>query len=206
MSSRASVSGNDISRSDDRLDAPDEDPGEVGHGDTVKWQDLARIGGVALAAVAVWFRLWEPLPRVSLIGFIGMLFGGWPIFHEAWRHLRERRMTMELSMTVALGAALAIGEFFTALIITTFVLVAEVLESLTVGRGRRAIRDLLDFLPSTATVRRPGGDVRVARTLVKPGDTVLVAPGERIPVDGLVRAGDSYVDQSTITGESTPAA
>jgi cation transport ATPase len=57
-------------------------------------------------------------------------------------------MTMELSMTIALGAALTIGEAFTALVIVLFVLIAEVLEHLTVGRGRKAIRDLMDFLPS----------------------------------------------------------
>jgi Cd2+/Zn2+-exporting ATPase/Cu+-exporting ATPase len=119
-------------------------------------------------------------------------------------NIRQRRMTMELSMTIALVAALAIGEFFTALMITTFVLVAEVLEGLTVGRGRRAIRDLLDFLPATATVRRANGTVRITTSLIKAGDAVLVAPGERVPVDGSVRAGQSYVDQATITGESTP--
>ena len=107
--------------------------------------DLIRIAVTAIAAGLVWFRVWEPFPRVSLIGIAGVLFGGWPIFHEAFENLRERRMTMELSMTIALLAALGIGEFFTALIITVFVLAAEVLEGLTVGRGRRAIGDLLDF-------------------------------------------------------------
>ena len=66
-------------------------------------------------------------------------------------------MTMELSMTIAIVAALAIREIFTALVITLFVLVAEILEGLTVARGRGAIRDILDLLPSTATVRGPAG-------------------------------------------------
>src|SRR5207253_5077864 len=85
------------------------------------------------------------------------LVGGYPIFKEAVANLLARRMTMELSMTIALAAALAIGEFFTALVIVLFVLVAEVLEGLTVGRGRRAIKDLLDLLPQQAVVRRGGG-------------------------------------------------
>ena len=63
-------------------------------------------------------------------------------------------MTMELSMTIALVSALAIGEFFTALVITGFVFAAEILEGLTVGRGRRAIQDMLEFLPQTASVLR----------------------------------------------------
>jgi heavy metal translocating P-type ATPase len=175
------------------------------HGDTLDWRELARIAGVALTAVAVWFRVWEPFSRVSVLGLVGTIIGGWPIFAEAWENLRERRMTMELSMTIALLAALAVGEFFTALMITAFVLAAEVLEGLTVGRGRRAIRDLLDFLPATATVRRPAGTARVPLDEVRAGDAVLVAPGECIAVDGTVRGGHSFVDQAPITGESTPA-
>ncbi|PYR76128.1 MAG: cadmium-translocating P-type ATPase [Acidobacteria bacterium] len=182
---------------------PESQAGEVEHSG-VERQELMRIGGTALVAAAVWFRVWEPFPRLSVLGLLGTLIGGWPIFHEAWENIRERRMTMELSMTIALLAALAIGEFFTALMITTFVLLAEVLEGLTVGRGRRAIRDLLDFLPATATVRRNGAGVRIPLRDVRTEDAVLVAPGERIPVDGTVHGGDSYVDQATITGESAP--
>src|SRR5580704_17840335 len=126
------------------------------HADTVDRMELARIAFVAAAAAAVWFRVWEPFARVSVIGLLGTLGGGWPIFHEAWENIRQRRMTMELSMTIALLAALVIGEFFTALVITAFVLAAEVLEGLTVGRGRRAIQDMLNFLPQTASVLREG--------------------------------------------------
>ena len=166
--------------------------------------ELLRIAGTVLIAAAVWFRIWEPVHRVSVLGLLGTLIGGWPIFREAWDNIRERRMTMELSMTIALLAAVAIGEFFTALVITAFVLAAEVLEGLTVGRGRRAIQDLLDFLPATATVRRGSDAVRIPLSQVRVGDAVLVAPGECIAVDGSVRGGHSYVDQATITGESTP--
>jgi cation transport ATPase len=122
----------------------------------LEWVSLVRIGFVAVAAAAVWFRVWEPLSRISVIGVVTTLVGGYPIFKEAFENIIERKMTMELSMTIALVSALAIGEFFTALIITLFVLVAEVLESLTVGRGRRAIQDLLRYLPRTVSVRQDG--------------------------------------------------
>ena len=166
--------------------------------------ELVRIGLVAIASVAVWLRLWEPLAPVSVIGLAAALVGGYPIFEAAFSALRARRMTMELSMTIAVGAALAIGEFFTALVILLFVLIAEVLERLTVGRGRRAIKDLLDFLPQQALVRR--GDVagEVGAAELAPGDVVVVRPGGRLPVDGVVVAGHSFVDQATITGESLP--
>src|ERR1043166_7037150 len=107
-------------------------------------------------------------------------------------------MTMELSMTIAIGAALAIGQFFTGLVIILFVLIAEVLEGMTVGRGRRAIKDLLDFLPRNVTVRRPGGSSDMSASEIRLSDVVVVKPGSRIPVDGEVIAGDSFVDQSTI--------
>ena len=169
-----------------------------------EWTEIARIAFVAFAAAAVWFRLWEPFPHVSMIGIAAALIGGYPIFKEAFENIVERKMTMELSMTIALLAALAIGEFFTALVITAFVLAAEVLEGLTVGRGRKAIQSLLDFLPRTATVRR-NGDVReIASDQVRVGDTVIVKPGGHIPVDGTVLDGRSFVEQAAITGEAMP--
>ena len=173
-------------------------------GHALSWMAAARIVVVALGAAAVWFHLWEPFERVSLIG-VGVLIGGWPIFTEAAGNLAARRMTMELSMSIAIIAAAAISEFFTALIITLFVLIAEVLEGMTVSRGRRAIRDLLDFLPRSVTVRRADGIREASADELRPGDAVLVKPGAAVPVDGVVVSGHSFVDQSRITGESMPA-
>ncbi len=170
----------------------------------VELSDLIRISVTAVVAVLVWFRVWEPFPHLSLLGIGGVLFGGYPIFREAFENIRERRMTMELSMTVALVAALCIGEFFTALIIAVFVLVAEVLEGLTVGRGRRAIGDLLDLLPHSAWIVRDGTTVEVPTAELRAGDRVLIRPGTRIPVDGQVIAGNSSVEEAAITGESLP--
>ena len=173
-------------------------------GQQVEWAELVRIAFVALAAAAVWVRLWEPFPHISVIGIVAALIGGYPIFKEAFENIVERKMTMELSMTIALLSALAIGEFFTALVITGFVLAAEVLEGLTVGRGRRAIQSLLDFLPRTVAIRRNDQVVEVASDEVQVGDTVIVKPGGRIPVDGIVLGGRSFVEQAAITGEAMP--
>jgi len=97
-----------------------------------------------------------------------------------------------------------ISEFFTALVIIGFVLIAEILEGLTVGRGRRAIHDLLDLLPPIAWVRRNGRIEELHAVELKAGDIVVVRPGSRISVDGIVTGGNSFVDQSPITGESLP--
>jgi Cd2+/Zn2+-exporting ATPase/Cu+-exporting ATPase len=174
------------------------------HNHPFEWPEAVRIALVAIAAAALWFRVWEPFPAVSVIGIVGLLIGGWPILKEAFENIIERRMTMELSMTIAIAAAAVIGEFFTALVITLFVLVAEVLEGLTVGRGRKAIRDLLEFLPREMSVRRAGSIRSISAEELSIGDAILVAPGGRIPVDGAVISGHSFVDESRITGESMP--
>ncbi len=177
---------------------------EEGPEHELEWPEMVRIVLVAVAAAAVWWRLWEPFRALSLIGVVGLLIGGWPIFKEALENLLAKRMTMELSMSIAIVAAAAISEFFTALVITLFVLIAEVLEGMTVSRGRRAIRDLLDFLPRAVSVRRAGTVAEVDAEALAVGDAVLVNPGGRVPVDGTVIAGHSFVDQARITGESLP--
>jgi heavy metal translocating P-type ATPase len=169
-----------------------------------EWPEMFRIALVAVAATCVGWHVWEPFAAISVIGVIGLAVGGWPIYKEALENLLARRMTMELSMSIAIIAAAAISEFFTALVITLFVLVAEVLEGMTVSRGRRAIRDLLDFLPRAVSVRRSGAVAEVDADTLTVGDAVLVNPGGRIPVDGTVIAGHSFVDQARITGESLP--
>jgi heavy metal translocating P-type ATPase len=167
--------------------------------------EVLRVVFVALAAAAVWFHLWEPFHRVNVIGLAATLIGGYPIFKEAIENIVQRRMTMELSMTIALVSAMAIGEFFTALVITAFVLAAEILEGLTVGRGRRAIQDMLDFLPQVASVLRAGQILEVPTLSILPGEIVVIRPGSRIPVDGEVVGGHSYVEQAAITGEPMPS-
>jgi heavy metal translocating P-type ATPase len=178
--------------------------GEQSHEWSIERIEIVRIAIVALSAGAAWFHFLEPIRNVSVIGIAGLIFGGWPIFRKAIENIAARRMTMELSMTIAIVSAAGISEFFTALVITLFVLVAEVLEEMTVSRGRRAIRNLLEILPRSVSVRRAGTVQDMNADELKVGDAVLVNPGGNIPVDGKVISGYSYVDQSRITGESMP--
>src|ERR1700724_664724 len=172
------------------------------HEDVLNWREINRVLFVAAAGAAILVFGGGRDPYVSGIGGICTIGGGFPIFHEAYENIVQRRMTMELSMAIAIVAALAIREIFTALVITLFVLVAEILEGLTVGRGRTAIRHLVGLLPTTATVRRNESWQDVETKEIAAGDIVLVKPGARIPVDGVVAGGHSFVDQATITGES----
>src|ERR1700726_3920885 len=175
------------------------------HEHALNWREINRVLFVAAAAAAIWFLGGARNPYVTGIGVICAIVGGFPIFHEAYENIVQRRMTMELSMAIAIVAALAIREIFTALVITLFVLVAEILEGLTVGRGRRAIRHLVGLLPTTATVRRNESWQDVETTEIAAGEIVLVKLGARIPGEGVVAGGHSFVDQAAITGESMPA-
>ncbi len=194
---RADIDGNPSP--DGRAEAEGHD-----HEHALSWREIGRVLFVAVAAGAVWFLHGEHHAYITGVGVVCTVIGGFPIFHEAYENIVQRRMTMELSMTIAIVAALAIREVFTALIITLFVLAAEILEGLTVGRGRQAIQCLVDLLPNVATVRRgkEWNDVKIAE--VARGDEVLVRPGARVPIDGKVVAGHSFVDQAPITGESMP--
>jgi heavy metal translocating P-type ATPase len=167
-------------------------------------REWLRVGFVALVIVLVWLRLIPRYHGVDFLALAGILIGGFPIFKEAFADLFKGRMTMELSMTIALVAASAIGEFFTALLITVFVLIAEIIEGMTVGRGRGAIKQLLDLLPQSVEVRSDGQVAPRSLSAVHLGDVVLVRPGGHIPVDGVVVSGHSFVDQANITGESMP--
>jgi P-type Cu+ transporter len=162
---------------------------------------LAAMGLIIVASLTGW---WRGFMDRDWLAFAGTLIGGLPIYQEAWENLRKRRMTMELSMTIALVAALLIGQFFTALVIAFFVLFAELLEGYTMSGGRRAIEALVNALPRQVTIRRNGVDSQIKTEELSAGEVIVIRPGERIPVDGLVTKGSSYVDQSAITGESLP--
>ena len=166
--------------------------------------EYVRLGLMALIVIASLTGWWRAFMDRDWLAFAGTIIGGFPIYKEAWENLLKRRMTMELSMTIALVAALAIGQFFTAMVIAFFVLFAELLEGYTVGGGRRAIEKLINALPREVTVRRDGQEQQLAADALSPGETIVIRPGERIPVDGIVIKGTSFVDQSAITGESMP--
>jgi heavy metal translocating P-type ATPase len=166
--------------------------------------DYVRLGLMGIIVVASLTGWWRPFMNRDWLAFAGTVIGGFPIYKEAWENLRKRRMTMELSMTIALLSALAIGQFFTAIVIAFFVLFAELLEGYTVGGGRRAIESLINALPRHVTVRRNGQESELKAEELSIGEVIVIRPGERIPVDGTVIKGTSYVDQSSITGESLP--
>ena len=200
------------------VDEPDDlsGPGgsaEAGAGerliDRIERSDILRIAVVGLTVLGAWVAGAAGTPgwAVGAVGAAALLVGCWPLVVEAVGDLRERRMSMELSMLLAIVAAAAIGEWVTALAVTVFALCAEVLEDLSMDRGRDALTDLMSFLPQTArVVTGPHTDEvsEVPLDKVRPGQVIALSPGGRVPVDGVVRTGRADVDQSRITGEALP--
>lgn len=166
--------------------------------------DAARILFTAAMIGLYWLGVVPLIAGLELPGLIAALVLGYPIYAEALHAVAQRRMTMGLSMTIAVIAAMCLGEAFTTLVIIFFVLIAEELEKFTIFRGRNSIRSLLDLLPATAFVRRGAQVVQVDLSEVKLGDVVIVKPGGGMVVDGVVLKGRSFVDEATITGESLP--
>jgi len=118
--------------------------------------------------------------------------------------VRTRSLDINVLMVLAVAGALAIGEWAEAASVVFLFALSQWLEARTLQRARHAIRALLDLAPREALVRRGGHDERVPVESVVLGETVLVRPGDRVPIDGIVTGGRSEVDESSLTGESLP--
>lgn len=138
------------------------------------------------------------------IAIFATLFGGMQRFISGFKDIFNRRITVNVFVTVALIATVAIGEFINAATLIFIMSVAGAFESYTLDKTRKSIRGLLDLAPKKVTVKRNETEVTIGIEEVQLGDVVVVRPGERIAVDGIVVNGQSSVNQAPITGESIP--
>src|SRR5690606_14169068 len=133
------------------------------------------------------------------------LAGGLPTLRTAVGGLiRRRRLTISLLMVLAAVAAALVGEVRGGGILLLLVSLAETLEGYAMGNAKRAVASLMKLRPETATVIEGSTRLTVPADSVAVGQRIAVMPGERIPLDGVLVAGLSSVDQSPITGESVP--
>ncbi len=133
-----------------------------------------------------------------------MLIGGLRIALKGLRAARALDLDMNFLMTVAVIGAAAIGEWGEGAMVIFLFSLAQLLESYSLDRARNALRSLMDLSPQEALVRRDGRETLLPVEEVRLGDTVVVRPSERVPLDGVVTDGYSHVNQAPITGESTP--
>jgi Cd2+/Zn2+-exporting ATPase len=150
--------------------------------ETMAW----RAGGLGVSALGIWLA-------------------GFDVYRKGWTALRHGRLNINALMTVAVTGAFAIGEWPEAAMVMALYAIAEAIEARAVDRARNAIKGLLALAPEEAALRqRDGSWSTVPVTAVPVGATLRVRPGERVPMDGLIRAGNSSINQAPVTGESIP--
>jgi len=153
-----------------------------------------------------WLGLFEtlnaliPLP----IGAVIVLIAGFPVFRNVVRATLHKQIISHTLMTLGVIAALVVGQWVTALLVVFFMRVGDAVERFTTERARRAVKNLAALAPQTARVEQDGAEIELPVAQVRPGDLVIVRPGEQIPVDGEVVSGQATVDQAAITGEGMP--
>jgi Zn2+/Cd2+-exporting ATPase len=141
----------------------------------------------------------------TFIGYIiAVLVGVYYPAKKALIALRNLTATIHLLMLIGSVGALALGMWAEAAILIFVYSLGDVLESYAVDKARGAIRSLMNLAPKQALVHKDGKEILLSVDEINVGDSVVVKAGERIPVDGTVQTGSSFVDQSTVTGESFP--
>jgi Zn2+/Cd2+-exporting ATPase len=167
-------------------------------------QLLTAVSGTLILLALASLYLFERPGWGSPLLLIAALVAGSEIAQRAWFGLRQRHVTIELLVTIAAVGALFIGEYWEAAAVTFLFLFGAYLEAHTLGRTRQVLAGLLELAPTTALLLRDGVQKEVSPEEVLPGETVLLKPGAKVPVDGEVIDGRSVVDESAVTGESMP--
>lgn len=175
--------------------------------------------GLPLMAVMLLLKHPAPALRWAMLVFSlpGIVFLGWPIFRLAVLSLRNRLLNMDVMYSLGIGVALASSlaatfallphDFLfydTVVLLAAFLNLGKYLEARAKGRTSDAIRKLMGLQPKTAVVVRSGRESEVAVAELRRGDEIVVRPGEKIPVDGRVSAGEGFVDEAMISGEPLP--
>jgi Cu+-exporting ATPase len=175
-----------------------------------------------VGAVLVILTYGPKIPNLAWIELIlatpVMFYSGKDVFSAAFNALRHKTLNMDVMYSMGVGSAYIASTastlgilpsdylfYETAVLLLAFLLLGRTLEAIARGKTSEAIKKLLKLQAKTATVIRDGKELEVPVEEVKVGDVIIVKPGEKIPVDGIVIEGESYVDESMITGEPIPS-
>jgi Cd2+/Zn2+-exporting ATPase len=160
-------------------------------------------GGLLALGLALSFTGATAVP--SWAPYLGAIaLGGIYPVRRALTSVRSGVLDINVLMMVAVAGAMLLGEWSEGASVIFLFALAQLLESRAMERARSAIRTLMDLAPAEAVVRRGVADVRIPVDEVRVGDIVVVKPGEKVPLDGRVHAGESHVNQAPVTGESVP--
>ncbi len=169
-------------------------------------QQVAMTGTAGALIGACWvLRLWFPNPTAeTIVALLATALCGGSIVVRAARGLLSRQVNVDELVSIAIVASLTIGEYLTAATVGFIMVLGSLLESCTSARARSAIESLVSLVPDTARIIENGQERTVPLSEVCVGQRVLVKPGEKIAVDGVVTDGAAGVDQSAVTGEPIP--
>ncbi|WP_244294343.1 heavy metal translocating P-type ATPase [Dietzia kunjamensis] len=171
------------------------------------WKTWGVVAASGLLIIASWLvgRLTSADAAADGLMVAAALVAGYRIAVSAVQALRIRMISIDLLVVVAAVGAMFIDNYWESAAVTFLFALGKALEKATLNRTRRALSDLVDSAPETATILRDGEPETVEVWELEPGDLVLVRNGEQVPVDGRVLSGNGGVDEATITGESVPA-
>lgn len=167
---------------------------------------MTAVSGVclALSLCAPWMNLDLPVDPA----WVSVVISGLPLLYLAvWRIIYNpgiSKISSALLITIAMFAALAIGDLFAAGEVAFIMAVGAILEDMTTKRARKGLRQLISLAPVQGRRIRDGREEMIRAEEIRPGDILRVLPGETIPADGRVASGETSVDQSVMTGESLP--
>lgn len=146
-----------------------------------------------------------PEPYAFLMYLLPYLIVGYDVLYKAIKHLFIGQLFDEnFLMSLATIGALFLGEYLESVMVMLLYQVGELFQSYAIGKSRSSITELMDIRPDYSNMERDGKLEKVDPDDVKIGDIIVVKPGEKVPLDGIVREGESYLDTSRLTGESVP--
>lgn len=174
-----------------------------------KWTIIKAVSGILLLLIGLIFEeeLHDtPFHIAEYVVFVtAYLVVGWKVLAAAIKNIiRGQVFNEHFLMTIATLGAFAIHEMPEAVAVMLFYVVGELFQDIAVNRSRRSIKSLLEIKPDSANLKDNGGIIKVSPEDVNPGDEIVIRAGEKIPLDGLVTDGCSFVDTSALTGESVP--
>lgn len=165
---------------------------------------LTFLSGVLLLAALIIYLISPGSAARDIVLAIASLIAGIPIAIKAFQALRMKAFSIDLLVTIAVVGAMIIGEYAESAVVTFLFLFGDYFEGRTLRKTRASLKSLMDMAPLEATVLREGVRLTIPAEELRVGDHVIVQPGGRIPVDGIVITGQSLINQAAITGESVP--